>query len=180
MKKLNLMLPWIAIAAIIVTWIFFMGRTMKVVYVDNNVLMTKYEGMIDARKEYEKKVATWQANSDTLLKQFQEEIKIYEKEMSKMSTKERQLKEQLLANKQQQISQYQEAVKLKSKEEEQKTLQTPVNEINDFLKEYGEKHRYTFIIGATNTGNLVYARESRNITKKILNRLNEAYSKKKK
>ncbi|MBN2613776.1 MAG: OmpH family outer membrane protein [Bacteroidales bacterium] len=180
MKKLNLMLPWIAIAGIIVTWIFFMGRTMKVVYVDNGVLMTKYEGMKDARKEYEKKAAVWQANADTLVSEWEKELKSYEKERIRMSAKERELKEQLLSNKQQQISQYREAVQMKAREEEQKMTQTVLNEVNDYLKEYGKKRGYTFILGATGVGNIVYANEARNITEEIIKGLNEQYNKAKK
>ncbi|MBN1183845.1 MAG: OmpH family outer membrane protein [Bacteroidales bacterium] len=175
MKKLNLMLPWIAIAGIIVTWIFFMGRTMKVVYVDNNVLMTKYEGMIDARKEYEKKVATWQANSDTLVSEWERELKAYEKERSGMSAKERELKEQLLSNKQQQISQYQQAVQMKAKEEEQKMTQTVLNVVNEYMIKYGKKHGYSYIMGATGMGNIVYAYEKHDITEEVLKGLNEMY-----
>lgn len=180
MKKLKLMLPWIAIAGIIVTWIFFMGRTMKVVYVDNGVLMTKYEGMKDARKEYEKKAAVWQANADTLVSEWERELKAYEKERSGMSAKERELKEQLLSNKQQQIAQYREAVQMKAREEEQKMTQTVLNEVNDYLKDYGKKRGYTFILGATGVGNIVYANEARNITEEIVKGLNEQYHKGKK
>ena len=52
--------------------------------------------------------------------------------------------------------------------------------MNDYIKEYGKKHGYTFIIGATGAGNLVYANEARNITKEILKGLNEEYNKDKK
>lgn len=177
MKKLNLMLPWIAIAGIIVTWIFFMGRTMKVVYVDNGVLMTKYEGMKDARKEYEKKAAVWQANADTLVSEWEKELKSYEKERSRMSAKERELKEQLLGNKQQQITQYREAVQMKAREEEQKMTQTVLNEVNEYITQYGKRNRYSFILGATGMGNIVYANKSKDITEKILKGLNEVYNK---
>jgi outer membrane protein len=180
MKKLNLILHGIAIAGIIFTWVFFAGRTMKVVYVDNGVLMSKYEGMKDARKEYEKKAAVWQANADTLMSEWQNELKAYEKERSRMTAKEKELKEQLLSNRQQQISQYQEAVQMKAKEEEQKMTQTVLNEVNDYLKEYGKKHNFTYILGATGMGNIVYANEARNITEEVLKGLNEMYRKGKK
>lgn len=177
MKKLNLILHGIAIAGIIFTWVFFMGRTMKVVYVDNNVLMTKYEGMKDSRAEYEKKAAVWQANADTLMSEWQNELKAYEKERNRMTAKEKELKEQLLSTRQQQIGQYQEAVQLKAKEEEQKMTQTVLNEVNDFLKEYGKKHNYTYILGATGIGNIVYANKAHDITEEILKGLNQLYQK---
>lgn len=43
----------------------------NMVYVDIGKLMQEYQGMIDARAEYEKKATQWQANADTLVVQWQ-------------------------------------------------------------------------------------------------------------
>ena len=50
-----------------------------VVYIDVNVLMADYEGMKDAKKEFEEKSKVWQANVDSLIADFQNELKVYEK-----------------------------------------------------------------------------------------------------
>lgn len=178
MKRINWIVNGILILGLAATWIYFSGRTMKVAYIDNNVLMNKLNSMKDARAEYEKKAAAWQANSDTLISEWQNELKAYEKERGKMSSKERELKEELLRNKQQQISQYRDAVQMKAKEEEQKMTQTVLNEVNDYIKEYGKSHGYTYILGATGMGNLLYASDARNITEEVVSGLNVEYKKK--
>lgn len=147
----------------------------KTVYVDIGKLMQEYKGMKDARAEYEKKAAQWHANTDTLITQWENELKAYEKERSSMSKKERELKEELLRNKQGQINQYQEAIKLKARDEDQALTQNVVNTINDYIKEYGKTHGYTFILGANGSGNIAYARESHDITAKIIKGLNKQY-----
>lgn len=105
----------------------------KTVYVEIGKIMQEYKGMKDARKEYEKIAVQWQ-----------EELKKYEKEHSKLTIKERELKEEILRNKQQQISRYHEAIKLKMQEEGQLLTQNVVNAINDYLKDYGKVKGYTY------------------------------------
>jgi len=174
MKKNALSL--IAIALAIVLGILFYTTRQKIGYVDTNLLMGKYKAMDDARAEFEKKAAVWQSNTDTLLMDWQNELKNYEKERTKMTKKEKELKEELLRNKQQQINQYQEAMQMKAREEEQKLTQTVINEVNDYISEYGKKHGYDFILGATGSGNIVFASDTRDLTDVILEGLNKEYN----
>lgn len=172
MKKGTLILNACIILAIIaLTWLHF--RSDKIAFVDTNVLMQKYEGMKLARLEFEQKSKVWQANSDTLIKEWEAELKNYEKERSQMSAKERTLKEELLRNKQQQINNYRQATQMKAKEEEQKLTQTVVNTVNEYISEYGKKHGYKYILGANGSGNLLYAEKKNDITEVILEGLNK-------
>ena len=65
---------------------------------------------------------------------WQKELKLYEKERSSMSKKELELKQQLLSNKQQQINNYQQAIQKQIAEEDKKSSQTLINDINDYVK----------------------------------------------
>jgi outer membrane protein len=91
-----------------------------------------------------------------------------------MSKKEIELKEELLRNKQQQLSQYQEAMKRKAAEEDQLMTQTVMNDINAYLEDYGKEAGFTYILGAAG-GNIVYAEDAQNITEQVLNGLNTEY-----
>ena len=155
-------------------WMFTQKR--QVAYVDTNVLMEKYKGMIVAKKDYDAKVKVWKANVDSLMKNWEVELKAYEKERISMSKKEIKLKEELLRNKQQQIGNYQQAIQEKAMKEEQIATQTVVNQVNDYIKEYGEKHGYDFIYGANGTGNIVYANKDYDITEDVLKGLNDEYT----
>jgi outer membrane protein len=93
-----------------------------------------------------------------------------------MSAKEKQLKEELLRARQQQINNYQQGLQQKAREEEMKLNESIAGEINVFLTEYGRKHGYEFILGANATGNVVYARPARDISEDVLKGLNERYN----
>ena len=79
-------------------------------YVDVNKLLDGYKRTKIVRAQFEEKAKTLNANVDSLLVDWQNELKIYEKERSKMSKKELELKQELLGNKQQQINNYQQAI----------------------------------------------------------------------
>lgn len=164
----------LAVIVIIVLQVVKSGSG-KIAYIETNVLLQKYEGFKKAQAEYQKKAAVWKANSDTLVKSWEAELKKYEKERAGMSAKERELKEQLLGNKQQQISNYREAMQKKSKDEEQNMMQTVYNEVNDFVSKYGKSKGYKYVLGANGTGNILYADQAENITDKVLEGLNSYY-----
>ena len=177
MKKGTLIFNIVVVVALIaLIWLHF--RTDKIAYVDTNILMQKYEGMKQARVEFQQKSKSWQANSDTLVKQWEAELKSYEKERSSMSAKEKQLKEEILRSKQMQINKYQQATQDKAKAEEQKLTQSVLNIVNDYITEYGKKHGYKYILGANGAGSILYANRNNEITEAILEGLNKEYQKK--
>jgi len=146
----------------------------NIAYVETAVLIDGYEGTKVARKQFEEKSKIWQANTDTLVMQWENEIKAYEKERSSMTDKEKELKEEILRNKQQQLGQYQETMKRKAQEEDQLMTQTVMNDINAYIEDYGKEAGFTYILGAAG-GNIVYAEDAQNITEEVLNGLNVEY-----
>lgn len=146
----------------------------KVVYVDSSKLLNGYQGMTDARKSYQLKVSVWKANIDTLVQEIQEDLKRYEKENSKMSLKERDLTQQLIQNKQKQLLDYQKATNEKAALEDDQMTKQVLDEINRFIKDYGQKDKRLIIL-ATAGGNIAYANEGIDITDEILEGLNKKY-----
>jgi outer membrane protein len=176
MKKGILIIIGVFVGVLIAfTW--FHCQTSNIAYVDTNILMQKYEGMKKAQVEFQQKTKIWQATSDTLIKQWEADLKSYEKERAGMTNKEKQLKEELLRNRQQQINQYQQAIQTKSKNEEAKLTQVALNEINEYITNYGKKHGYKYILGANGTGNILFADKENDITEIILTALNQNYIK---
>ena len=174
MKKFSLPIAIIALATSIAT--FFMSQTSsELVYVDINQLVEGYERTKVERKAFSKKTNTLKANVDSLMVNWQEELKTYEKERSSMTKKELELKQELLQNKQQQINNYQQAIQKQIQEEDQKMTQTVINDINDFVKEYGKEKGYKIIFGASGSGNIMYAEEASDLTQTVLDRLNAQY-----
>lgn len=174
MKKLSLPLAVIAML-IAVFAVVKSGQTSELVYVDVNKLIEGYKRTKVVRGEFEAKAKTLKANVDSLVVGWQNELKQYEKERSKYSKKELKLKQELLGNKQQQINNYQQAIQQQIKEEDQKSTQTVINDINDYIKEYGKKEGYRIIFGASGSGNIMYAEESSDLTEKVLEGLNAEF-----
>jgi outer membrane protein len=77
--------------------------------------------------------------------------------------------------KEQQLVQYRDAIQQRAQQENQRLTQAVLGEINAYLKQYGKEKGYTFILGANESGNIVYAAEGTDITDDVLKGLNERY-----
>ncbi|HEX8562833.1 MAG TPA: OmpH family outer membrane protein [Flavobacterium sp.] len=151
----------------------------ELVYVDVNKLIDGYKRTKVAKAEFDQKATLMKGNIDSLMASWQRELAQYEKERISLSANELKLKQELLQNKQQQISGYQEAIQKQIQEEDKKITQTVINDINDYIKEYGKKHNYKIIFGASGGGNIMYAEESTDLTDEVLQGLNAEYEPKK-
>ena len=175
MNKLALPISILALLGCIAT--FFMTRSKSdLVYVDINELVEGYDRTKVERKAFDEKANTLRANVDSLMVNWQHELQSYEKERGGMSKKELQLKQELLQNKQQQINNYQQAIQKQIQEEDQKMTQTVINDINDYVKEYGENNGYRIIFGAGGNGNIMYAEDGAGLTGEILIGLNKQFN----
>lgn len=148
------------------------------VYVDVNKLVEGYKRTDVAKKEFDKKAAVLKANVDSLFSDWNNEIKLYEKERSSYSVNEIKLKQELLSAKQQQISGYQESVNKQIVEEDKRITQSVLNDINAYVKKHGERKGYKIIFGAIGGGNIMYGDKASDLTEEILKGLNAEYEKK--
>ncbi|HNP19915.1 MAG TPA: OmpH family outer membrane protein [Fulvivirga sp.] len=167
----------LALAVSAFTLYFSIENKPKIAYIESNRLLVSYKGMQAASSEYQNKVKIWTANIDTLRNELQTEIKKYEVEKKGLSKKERQLTEKLINTKQKQLVDYQRSIEQKAAKEDQEVTQKVLDKVSAYVKSFGNKHGYTIIIGATESGNLVYAEEALNLTDEILIGLNEEYEK---
>lgn len=156
------------------TSLFLNLRSEEIVYVDSTVLLEKYQGMLDARAEFQKKASAWQANIDTLESEVKSAIMDYEKGVSKMTAKEKELSQELIRTKQQQFRDYQQAIQQQSQQEDLAMTQQVLDRVNVFIREYGKKKNYKIILG-TSQGNIVYAEDGLDITDEVVELLNADY-----
>lgn len=174
MKKLPLAL---AIVAVLLSAVALIKTTSKTeqVYVDVNKLLEGYDRTAIVRGELQEKTASLTSGVDSLLGQWQSEIKLFEKERSSMTKKELALKKELLANKQNQINGYQQGIKKQLQEEDQVATQTVINDINDFVEEFGKENGHNIILGATGSGTIMYAADDSDLTDEVLEALNKSF-----
>lgn len=177
MKK-NILIVLVVVNTLLIGFLLYMqfASGAKLAYVNSAYLMTNYQGFKDASVAYQQKSQVWKSNIDTLNKELQTSVQKYQAEKGKLSKKEKELSEELIQTKQNQLKQYSQGIQQKAAQEDQAMTQEVVKEINIFLKDYGEKHGYKIIFGATEAGNIVYAEEAINITEEVLEALNKNYT----
>ena len=136
----------------------------KIAFIDSQILLSDYQGMVDARSAYAIKEQQWKTNIDSLTYEVREAISDYEKSAATLTEKERELSEQLIRSKQQQLQQYQQAISSQAQQEDQAMTQRVLDQVNAYLEEYGKKHGYEIILVATQMGNIAYADERQGLT----------------
>lgn len=167
----NTILAAVLIADLYLHWV----SPGKIAYVHSAKLVSQYRGMAEARKAYEQKAVQWQANIDTLAMEWEKEMTAFRQEEGSMTRKERELTQELLEQKQQQLVDYQQAIQQQAEQEDLEMTRKVLGEINRYLTEYGKERGYRVILAATDMGNIAYATEAMDITAEVLEGLNETY-----
>ncbi len=155
---------------------FMFNKKAPMAYVDTAILLNQYQGMIDAKQEYQVNTEQWKANVDTLGMELERAIKKYEEDRATLSNKEKKLTEELLTKQQQEFIQYQKAIQGKMNEEDEKLTTGVLNQVNAYIKEFGKDHNYSMILGTTTGGNILYADDAYDVTQEVLDGLNKQYS----
>lgn len=147
----------------------------EIVYVDTTVLLENYEGMKEARAAFQQKAVLWQANIDTLKSELDQKVRAFESEQATMTAKEKALSQELIKTKQQQLVDYQQGIQQKYQQEDYAMTEQVLTQVNAFIASYGKEKGYKMILGANNSGNIVYAREALDITADLQKALNDNY-----
>jgi len=176
LRRLPLILSILSFLGVIIISAVVFTTPAKIAYVDSAKLINEYRGMQDARKAYQQKASVWKANVDTLTMEVQQQIMKYEKEHSRLSTKEQKLTEELIRVKQKQLMDYQQAMNAQAQQEDQKMTGEVVAQINAYIKKYGQFKGYNIVMAATQYGNIAYADDGLDITDEVLEGLNKEYS----
>jgi outer membrane protein len=129
-------------------------------YINSNQILQSYHGATAQHELFKAKAQNWQQRIDSLSTELQA--------LSKAPVATRVTKEQ-------QLLRYRDVVQQQAQQENQRLTQAVLAEINAYLKQYGKDKGYTFIFGATESGNIVYAADGTDITEDVLRGLNAQY-----
>lgn len=109
---------------------------------------------------------------------FQVKAKVWQQRVDSLSTELQALSNSPAAartGKEQQLLRYRDAVRQQAQQENQRLTKAVLDEINAYIKQYGKEKGCAFILGATETGNIVYAAEGTDISDDVLKGLNAQY-----
>ena len=153
----------------------------KIVYVNSDSLLTKYEYFKDLKSKMETKGKA--AETDLAAKQqaFQREVQQYQQQQNTLPADQRAATEQRLGRKQQELQAYQQNAGAALQNEQAKEQELLYNKVAEYLKGYAKTKGYKMVL-TYSKGNsaILFADESLDVTSAVIVGLNEAYAKDKK
>ncbi|MBZ9652847.1 OmpH family outer membrane protein [Psychroflexus montanilacus] len=154
----------------------------KTAYVDNTVLIQDYYKMKSTEARFEKKSQALSDELDSVAGEFQKEVQEFQEGMDRMSNKQREEKQNELMQKQQMLQQRQQQQSQMLRQESDQAIDSLIEEVKDYVAEYGKERGYSYIFGSNESANIMYAKEGLDITEEVLEKLNaeEGSSKEKK
>ncbi len=144
----------------------------KTAYVNNTKVVSDFTEMKTAQEKWTKRNNEVRAELEAKAKQFQIEVQGFQNIMNQMSKSNREKKQQELVVKQQELQREQQARMQEIQQGSQKEIDSIINKVKNFIKDYGKKNGYTYIYGDTEVSNILYGKEELDITEKILKELN--------
>ncbi len=149
--------------------------TQDVVYVDAIKVISNYRGIDEAKKRISSRNEIYKANLDTLQRELQKMASRYENLTHSSDNRNKEEIQNELQSKQKQVAEYEQIVREKIYKNDQELSAEILNQVNAYIKQYGERKGYTVILAATQYGNIAYGDKSVDITDEILQGLNKSY-----
>ncbi|WP_299465093.1 OmpH family outer membrane protein [uncultured Microscilla sp.] len=149
--------------------------TPTIAYVRSAYLVEKYLGVKEAQRNYQKKLASWQINADTLQHKLEATLKFYQTQQATLNEAQRKQLRVEVQRRRADLDRYQLNMQTKAKEEEDRLFGGALKQINSFVEQYAKSQGYEIVLGTTETGNLMYASHAYDITDEVLTALNKNY-----
>ena len=151
----------------------------KIVFVNSDSLLTKYEYFKDLKVKFEGKTKSAQADMQAKGQAFQREVAQYQQSAQTLSADQRKATEERLARKQQELQTYQQNAGGALQNEQAAENEKLYDKVADYLKGYAKEKGYKMVL-TYSKGNsaILFADESLDVTAEVIKGLNANYSKK--
>lgn len=165
----------------------------KIVYIDIDTLLTKYQLYIDKKTELESQSKTAEKALAGKIEAFQKRLARFQQEVTEIQQKantiapiELKKMEEKYAQQQQNLAREEEAL-MKQRDNAaldlDKQLQATQKDLQDkidvFLDKIADEKGFDFVLMKGSTGSVMYGRRTMDITEETVKRLNEEYEKSK-
>ena len=188
---LSLILNIVSIVGLIILFIlYFTGnsntnRTTKqtgksaltIGFINTDSIMSGYELVKNMKANLEIKQKEAEGNFTIQQKTFESQVVEYQKKMqaNSLSITEAQSQEKILMQKQQSLLQLKDELTQKLSSEEINMNILLQDSIMNFLKRYNKKYNYDYVLGFSKGSGILFANDSLEITKDIVDGLNKEY-----
>lgn len=150
----------------------------KIGFVNNSELINNYQMKIDLESKYEDLNSKFTKKMDSLSQNFQAEVMDFQSKEKSMSQTQLQEVYQQLGQKQQVLQQQFQVEQQELERAFQTEIDTVISKVKTFVKEYGEKNNYAYILGGNEAGSVMYGESSKDLTETITEALNKSYKEK--
>jgi|GEM_PF-1352070 len=152
-----------------------------IAFVNTDTLFEKYELFKNIKGQLEKKNRNLEKDLGTRLQNLEGEMVEAQQRAQAGGYTPNQLrdKEQEMMRKQEALAEYKATQTEKMMDEERKLNKQLMDAIKGFMSSYGPENKLNYVLGYTEGGGILYAVDSLDITRQVLNGLNKKYRSKK-
>ena len=153
----------------------------SIVYVNSDSLLNNYEYFKEVKDKFQEKSKKAQADLTSKGTAFQREVADYQKNAGTLSADQRATTEERLARKQQELATYNQNAGNALANEEAVENEKLYNKVSEYLKQYAKSKGYKIVLTYSKSNpSVLYADESLDITKAVVEGLNIEHKKDKK
>ncbi len=151
------------------------GKEFKTAYVDTAKLMEDYTESKDIQEKYKAKSQEMGRELQAEAARFKSDAANFEKNARAYGQAWAQENGAKLQKREQELQYAQQAMAQQLQQESGVELDTLVNSVKKFIKDYGKEKGYDYIYGTGDAVSILYAQDKYDITKEITQLLNERY-----
>lgn len=153
----------------------------QIVFVNSDSLLNNYEYFKTIRNSFEAKSKKAQSDLTAKGSAFQREVNAYQQSAATLSADQRATTEERLARKQQELATYKQNAGSALANEEAEENEKLYNKVSEYLKKYAKTKGYKMVLTYSKANpTVLFADESLDVTKQVVEGLNEEYKKDKK
>ncbi len=194
MKNLSLALNGVLIVAVgILYYLHFNGKSAAnsdnavaagpmnvsskgIVFVNSDSLLESYDFYKDQKTKFEAEQNRIQAELKNESDKLQKDAAIYQQQAIGMTDLERQQKEQQLGMRQQNLMERKDAMLGRLDEMQSSSSEELYTKLNNYLREFNADKNLQFVLGYQKGGGILFANDSLNVTRQVIEGLNKAYA----
>lgn len=148
----------------------------SIVYINSDSLWSNYQFVKDIKKQLEKERASSESQFQAKYEQLEKEANEFRDKAQFMSQDQGMKAQQDLMEKEQKLGEWREEAASKLLQNENEKNNMLQNKITEYLKRNYSNSNYTYILGYSAGGGILYANDSLDITTEVINGLNAEYT----
>lgn len=144
-----------------------------IVFVNSDSLLDEYEYYKNKKDEFSAAQGKIKVELKSQGDKLQQEIESYQQQAGGMTESQRAQKEEQLSMKQQQLMQRKDELLGKLEDDQSKSSEELYSRLNEYFKKHNKN--YNYVLGYQKGGGILFANDSLNITREVVEGLNKEY-----